>query len=178
MNTDMNVQGGFKPLAECPDFDTPSSPQLVKDYEVAARKEHHVDPAFQKQYQSKVGALIDAPPCGRPGESFMIGILAGAFTFPTPEMDEHANHVLAYMAQTADAGIEFKKGGVAELVIYSDSDWAVSHSTTGFCITFGGASVSYGSKRQQYISLSSVKARIVAASHTAAEVIYLCGLLA
>eukprot|EP00965_Chrysotila_dentata_P262745 6214660-Pleurochrysis_carterae.AAC.2 len=81
------------------------------------------------------------------------------------------------MAQRADAGIEFKKGGLAELVAYSDSDWAVSHSTTGFCITFGGTAVSYGSKRQHCILLSSTEAEIVAASHTAAEVIYLRGLL-
>eukprot|EP00965_Chrysotila_dentata_P046747 1552408-Pleurochrysis_carterae.AAC.1 len=46
-----------------PLYDTPSTPQqLVKDYEIAARKEHHVDPNFQKNYQSKVGALIYAPP--------------------------------------------------------------------------------------------------------------------
>eukprot|EP00965_Chrysotila_dentata_P004945 161993-Pleurochrysis_carterae.AAC.1 len=61
-----------KPLAEYPRFDTPSSPQLVKDYETAARKEHAADPTFQMKYQSKVGALIYAPPCGRPGESFAI----------------------------------------------------------------------------------------------------------
>eukprot|EP00965_Chrysotila_dentata_P086341 2848726-Pleurochrysis_carterae.AAC.1 len=61
-----------KPLAEYPRFDTPSSPQLVKNYETAAQKGHSVDPAFPKKYQSKVGALIYAPPCGRPGESFAI----------------------------------------------------------------------------------------------------------
>eukprot|EP00965_Chrysotila_dentata_P212723 6187209-Pleurochrysis_carterae.AAC.1 len=84
-------------------------------------------------------------------------------------MDEHANRVLAYMTQTADEGIEFKSGGKAELVAYSDSDWAVAHSTTGFCVTFGGAAIAYGSKRQHCISLSSTEAEIVAASHTAAE---------
>eukprot|EP00965_Chrysotila_dentata_P164941 5445952-Pleurochrysis_carterae.AAC.1 len=36
-----------------PRFETPSSPQLVKDYETAARKEHAVDPTFQEKYQSK-----------------------------------------------------------------------------------------------------------------------------
>eukprot|EP00965_Chrysotila_dentata_P014296 473969-Pleurochrysis_carterae.AAC.1 len=35
-----------KPLEEYPLYDTPSTPQLIKDYEVAARKEHHVDPTF------------------------------------------------------------------------------------------------------------------------------------
>eukprot|EP00965_Chrysotila_dentata_P186342 6152632-Pleurochrysis_carterae.AAC.2 len=58
-------------------------------------------------------------------------------------MDEHANRVLAYMAQSlaqsADEGIEFKPGGKAELIAYSDSDWAVARSTTGFCVTFGQA---------------------------------------
>eukprot|EP00965_Chrysotila_dentata_P222813 6193200-Pleurochrysis_carterae.AAC.1 len=43
---------------------------------------------------------------------------------------------------------------------------------------YGGAAISYGSKRQHCISLSSTEAEIVAASHTAAEVIYLKGLLA
>eukprot|EP00965_Chrysotila_dentata_P157057 5188413-Pleurochrysis_carterae.AAC.1 len=42
----------------------------------------------------------------------------------------------------------------------------------------GGAAVSYGSKRQHCISLSSTEAEIVAASHTAAEVTYFRGLLA
>eukprot|EP00965_Chrysotila_dentata_P159855 5280682-Pleurochrysis_carterae.AAC.1 len=43
---------------------------------------------------------------------------------------------------------------------------------------YGGAAISYGSKRQHCISLSSTEAEIVAASHTPAEVIYLRGLLA
>eukprot|EP00965_Chrysotila_dentata_P040293 1337329-Pleurochrysis_carterae.AAC.2 len=167
-----------KPIAEYPGFETPSTLQLVQDYELAARQEHYVDPVFQNKYQSKVGALIYAASCGRPGEALTIGILARALTFPTAEMDDYANRVLAYMAENADNGIEFKPGGRAELVAYSDSDWAVAHSTTGFCVTYGGAAIFYGSKRQHCISLSSTEAEIVAASHTAAEVIYLRGLLA
>eukprot|EP00965_Chrysotila_dentata_P063810 2114484-Pleurochrysis_carterae.AAC.1 len=73
------------------------------------------------------------------------------------------------MAQNADEGIEFKPGGKNELVAYSDSDCAVAHSTTGFCVTFEGAVISYGSKRQHCTSLSSTEAGIVAASYTAAE---------
>eukprot|EP00965_Chrysotila_dentata_P173212 5717081-Pleurochrysis_carterae.AAC.1 len=81
------------------------------------------------------------------------------------------------MAQNADEGIEYKAQGGAQLFAYSDSDWAVAHSTTGFCVIYGGAAVLYGSKRQHCISLSSTK--VVAASHTAAEGIYLFrGLLA
>eukprot|EP00965_Chrysotila_dentata_P078021 2572619-Pleurochrysis_carterae.AAC.1 len=53
-----------KALEEYPLYDTPSTLQLVKDYEIAARKEHYVDPTFLKNYQSKLGALIYAPHCG------------------------------------------------------------------------------------------------------------------
>eukprot|EP00965_Chrysotila_dentata_P068016 2250112-Pleurochrysis_carterae.AAC.1 len=62
-------------------------------------------------------------------------------------MDDHANHVLAYMAQSAEEYIEYKTQGGRQLIAYSDSDWAVAHSTTGFCIMYGGAAISYGSKR-------------------------------
>eukprot|EP00965_Chrysotila_dentata_P045543 1512809-Pleurochrysis_carterae.AAC.1 len=68
-------------------------------------------------------------------------------------MDDHANRVLAYMAQHADKGIEFKTQGGSQLIAYSDNDWAVGHSTTGFCIMYGEAAVAYGSKRQHCISL-------------------------
>eukprot|EP00965_Chrysotila_dentata_P118429 3915265-Pleurochrysis_carterae.AAC.1 len=78
MNIDMRKNGGRKisasayvkakaetylpkHLADYPIHETPSTPQLVKDSEIAARKEHYVDPTFQKKYQSKVGALIYAP---------------------------------------------------------------------------------------------------------------------
>eukprot|EP00965_Chrysotila_dentata_P154704 5111751-Pleurochrysis_carterae.AAC.1 len=73
------------------------------------------------------------------------------------------------MAQNADEGIEYKTQGGEQLIAYSESDWAVAHSTTGIFIIYGGAAVSYGSKRQHCISLSSTEAEIVAASHTAAE---------
>eukprot|EP00965_Chrysotila_dentata_P141511 4677412-Pleurochrysis_carterae.AAC.1 len=61
-------------------------------------------------------------------------------------MDDHANRVLAYMAQNAEEGIQYKTQGGRQLVAYFDSDWAIAHSTTGFCIMYGGAAVSYGSK--------------------------------
>eukprot|EP00965_Chrysotila_dentata_P111313 3680542-Pleurochrysis_carterae.AAC.1 len=80
------------------------------------------------------------------------------------------------MSQTADEGKEYKKFDDPQLVAYSDSDWAVAHLTTGFCITYVGAAASYGSKRQHCISLSSTEAEFL--PHTAAEVIYLHGLLA
>eukprot|EP00965_Chrysotila_dentata_P198280 6178689-Pleurochrysis_carterae.AAC.1 len=69
MNIDMREHGGVKisasayvkekaktylpqPLADYPFYDTPSTRQLVKDYDTAARKEHCLDSNFQKNYPS------------------------------------------------------------------------------------------------------------------------------
>eukprot|EP00965_Chrysotila_dentata_P016465 545105-Pleurochrysis_carterae.AAC.1 len=69
MNIDMRDDGGGKisasayvkakaeaylpkPLADYPIYDTPSTPQLVKDYEIAARKEDYTSTLFSKRTTS------------------------------------------------------------------------------------------------------------------------------
>ena len=47
------------------------------------------------------------------------------------------------------------------------------HSTSGYCIMLAGAPISYTSKRQQCIALSSTEAEIMAASLAATEIAYL-----
>eukprot|EP00965_Chrysotila_dentata_P139854 4623565-Pleurochrysis_carterae.AAC.1 len=48
------------PISSLPDFETPASPALIKDYEEAMLKQSAPDYRFMKLYQSKVGALIYA----------------------------------------------------------------------------------------------------------------------
>eukprot|EP00965_Chrysotila_dentata_P068581 2266682-Pleurochrysis_carterae.AAC.1 len=167
------------PVEALPVCDTPAAVTLIKDYEKAMLKQSAPDYRFMKAYQSKVGALIYAVPCGRPGEAFAIGVLARALTFPTPQMNSHADRVLTYMAKSSTDALHFNNTApdADVLVAFSDSDWAVGHSTTGFCVMFGGAAISYGSKRQHCIALSSTEAEIIAASHVAAEIVHLRGLL-
>eukprot|EP00965_Chrysotila_dentata_P143374 4737374-Pleurochrysis_carterae.AAC.1 len=53
-----------------------------------------------------------------------------------------------------------------------DSDWAVRHSTTGWVFTYGKAAISWSSKKQARVALSSCEAEIVAASEAAKEAVY------
>ena len=55
----------------------------------------------------------------------------------------------------------------------SDSDWAVRHSTSGFVFNYCSAAISWGSKKQATVALSSCEAEIVAASEAAKEAVYL-----
>ena len=54
-----------------------------------------------------------------------------------------------------------------------DSDWAVKHSTTGYVFRMARAAVSWGSKKQVSVALSSCEAEIMAASEAAKEAVYL-----
>ena len=59
---------------------------------------------------------------------------------------------------------------------YSDSDWAVQHSTSGWVFVLNQAAVSWGSKKQKSVALSSCEAEIVAASEASKEAVHLRGL--
>jgi len=58
----------------------------------------------------------------------------------------------------------------------TDSDWAVRHSTSGRVFMLNEAAISWGSKKQATIALSSCEAEIVAGSEAAKEAIGLTGL--
>jgi hypothetical protein len=55
----------------------------------------------------------------------------------------------------------------------SDSDWAVRHSTTGFVFAYALAAISWGSKKQDSVALSSCEAEIVALSEAGKESVHL-----
>ena len=55
----------------------------------------------------------------------------------------------------------------------SDSDWAVRHSTTGWCFMYSQALVSWSSKKQPTVALSSCEAEIMALSEASKEAAYL-----
>ena len=55
----------------------------------------------------------------------------------------------------------------------SDSDWATRHSTTGWCFMYSQALVSWSSKKQTTVALSSCEAEIMALSEASKEAAYL-----
>ena len=168
-----------KPLADYPKYKVPSDATLYADYEDALLHKGEATPQEIKAYQKLVGKLIYAPPCCHPEASWAIGVMARCMTFPTDRMRAHAERALVFLGQQAALGITFDGSArnADELITYSDSDWAVAHSTTGYVACYAGACIQYGSKRQHCIALSSTEAEIIAASQAAAETVYLRGLL-
>ena len=154
-------------------LESPGSPALQKDYDIAHQRLAPIAASRIKSYRSKVGALIYTSPCVRVDACYVISRLSRAQTFPTEALEAHADRVIVYLAQTASVGVTFDGAAprASELYAESDSDWAVGHSTSGYAIYFGGAAVFYSSKRQTCIASSSTEAELIAASACALEVV-------
>ena len=89
-----------------------------------------------------------------------------------------AKRVLRYLAGTAELGIKFEKGGDSlNLTCFSDSDWAgckkTRKSVSGFVVFLGGSPISWKSKTQPTVALSSCEAEYVALSVAVKEILWL-----
>lgn len=92
-----------------------------------------------------------------------------------------AIHVLRYLSYAPDLGILLCSSDDFSLLAYSDSDWAACANSrkfvTGFYIVLGGIPISWKSKKQPSISLSSAEADYRALRKVVAELYWLKHLL-
>lgn len=147
-----------------------SLPQLVLD--AVAQDASDVDPVLLKAYQSLCGALLYCAVNTRADVAYSVGMLCRAMGKPTDELYAAALRVLFYLYHHRHVGLRYSASEF-ELSGQSDSDWATRHSTTGWVFTYAQAAVSWGSKKQASIALSSCEAEIVALSEAAKEGVFI-----
>ena len=150
----------------------PCLPELPQHVLEAKDSSGEVDPAILKRYQSLVGALLYCATNTRPDIAFAVGMLCRAMSCPTPCLLEAAERVLAYLIRNKHVGLRY---AASEIPLHgmTDSDWATRHSTSGWVFMLSSAAISWGSKRQPSVALSSCEAEIIAASEAAKEALYL-----
>ena len=172
------VETHLKGEANRKEHKTPACEDLPKLVQEAADSTENVDPALMSQYRSLVGSLLYTAITVRPDISYAVGMLSRALNKPTHRLLDEAKRVLQYLAQSADIGIRYMRNTPIRLYGMTDSDWTTRKSTSGFAFFLGGAVISYLSKKQPTIAMSSTEAEIMAASLGALEAVYLRMLLA
>lgn len=145
---------------------------------------NHSEIADSKRYREIVGRLIYAMTCTRPDISWIVSKLSQKLSCPSVEDMTAAKHVLRYLKGTINYELCFKKCEEGlNLVAYSDSDWASSledrRSTTGYCFSLSkdGPLVSWKSRRQPTVALSTCEAEYIGLSTMTKESLYLTQLL-
>ena len=122
---------------------------------------------------SLVGALLYCATHTRPDVAYAVGLLSRAMHCPDKVLLDAALRVLYYLSKHRDVGLRYGPADNVPLIGMSDSDWAVRHSTSGSVFVLSAAAVSWSSRRQVTIALSSCEAEIMAASDAAKEAVYL-----
>ncbi|XP_038679418.1 uncharacterized mitochondrial protein AtMg00810-like [Tripterygium wilfordii] len=117
----------------------------------------------------------------RPDVSYVVHNLSQSLHSPTDQHLHAAYRVLRYLKGCPGQGIFFLLAPSYELQAYCNLDWASCpdsrRSVSGFCITLGGALVSWKSKKQVTISRSSVEAEYRAMTNTCSELVWISALL-
>lgn len=92
-----------------------------------------------------------------------------------------AIHVLRYLKANPNQGILMNADSSFQLLAFCDSDWAscpqTRHSVSGYYITLGSSPLSWKSKKQQTVALSSAEAEYRSMRRVCAELAWLTRLL-
>ncbi|XP_062539030.1 uncharacterized protein LOC134207326 [Armigeres subalbatus] len=133
------------------------------------------------KYRSLVGGLLYLAVNTRPDIAACTAILGRKVSAPCESDWTAARRVLRYLKGTKDYRLQLGRNLDEPLAGYADADWAGDmdsrRSTTGFVLSFGGGVVSWTSRRQASVTLSSMEAEYVALSETCQETLWMRKLL-
>ena len=137
-----------------------------------------------QKYQEMVGSIIYAMTCTRPDLSWIVSKLSQHLKSPNIVDFVMIKHVFRYLLGTIHDKLKFtKSGGGLELFGFSDADWGACEedrkSVSGYYFTLNrnGPAISWKSKRQATVALSSCESEYVALTHAAQEALYLSQLI-
>ncbi|RVW24418.1 Retrovirus-related Pol polyprotein from transposon TNT 1-94 [Vitis vinifera] len=134
----------------------------------------------QLEYASAIGSLMYAAQCTRVDISFAVSKLSRFTSNPSVEHWKAIGRVLGYLKNIKELSLQYSKF-LAIIEGYSDASWISSVgdnlSTTGWVFTLGDGAVSWGSKKQTYISHSTMEAEFIALAATGKEAEWLRDLM-
>src|SRR5579859_4934380 len=136
--------------------------------------------ADQKEYQSMVGSLMYAMLATRPDLAQTIQQISQFSQKPTKTHEKAAKHALRYLNGTINEGITYNGNLGMKLEFWSDANWGGEEgreSVSGFVFTLAGGAVTYSSKKQGSVALSSTESEYMAILHALKEQIWLLRLL-
>ena len=145
---------------------------------------HQYEDMCDVPYREAIGSLMYAALGTRPDIVFAVSFLSQFMQNPGWPHWEAVKRVFRYLKGTREHMLTIGKSGTLPwndkertgLDGYCDTDWASQehrHSMSGYIFTIDGGAVSWSSKKQSVVVLSTTEAEYIAAAHAMKEALWL-----
>jgi len=155
---------GMKPLS------TPMSSSIKID------KDENGKAVDITKYRGMIGSLLYLT-ASRPDIMYSVCLCARYQSNPKESHLNAVKRIFRYLSGTKNLGLWYPKGTHIDLFSYTDADWAGCtidrKSTSGTCHFLGFALVSWFSKKQNSVALSTAEAEYISAASCCAQVLWM-----
>jgi hypothetical protein len=128
------------------------------------------------EYKKLVGSLWYLT-ATRPDVMYVVGLISRYMEKPTEMHLQAGKRILRYLKGTIEFGIGYRKRGDGSLIAFADSDYARDvddkKSTSGYVFMLGTWVVSWSSRKQPVVTLSTTEAEFIAAASCACQGVWL-----
>jgi hypothetical protein len=150
---------------------------------IKLEKEEEISPKLSSnaEYMQAVGSLIYLATCTRPDIQLAVSLVSRTMKEPTEKNWIAVKRIFRYLNGTRNYGITYNGSDKVQVIGYADADWAGDHkdrkSTSGYVFTIANGAVSWASKKQNTVALSTVEAEYISGSLATQEAIWISKLL-
>jgi hypothetical protein len=169
-------------MADCKPVTTPMEPGLHLTAKMGPSTAEEIAAMKKVPYRNAVGALSYLGETTRPDIRYVNGVLARYCSNPGEAHWKAVKHVLRYLQGTKDKKLVYRPDDGKELFTsFTDADHggdkSTGRSTGGYLIKFGTGAVSWSSKLQPVVALSTTEAEYIAAVEAGKEIVWMRQLL-
>lgn len=158
-------------MADCKPVVTPSERALI------LTKRTEDEAPTEAPYREAVGCLIHLAQTTRPDIRHAVGVVSQFCADPTNAHWSAVKRIMRYLKGTVGLQLKFDGKVEGEIKGLADADWGgcqgCRKSTTGYVFLLAGACVSWASKKQPTVALSTSEAEYMACSAACQEIKWL-----
>jgi transposase InsO family protein len=142
--------------------------------------ENHQPSSITSEYQSLLGHILYLSICTRPDIASAVGELSRFSKNPSPIHFDCLKRIVRYLKGTSNMGVVLGGENIA-LKGWSDSNFAgdvnTRKSTSGYVFKLANGPISWSSKMQKTVALSSCEAEYMSLAHAVQEALWIKSLL-